>query len=121
MIGGELRVRHFDRLRDERPEPAARDGLSEAGGFLILRPTIDRAARAGDATAISRERDNVHWFVAASAKAYTFDCILSDLQPLGYSYGIDLFDPAGAEKLADGTLRARVIGWDESVRLYAAG
>ena len=33
-------------------------------------------------------------------------------------YFIDLVDPSGAEKLTDGTLRARRIGWEESLRLY---
>jgi hypothetical protein len=77
--------------------------------------------RAGDATSISGERDNVHWFVARSERAYTFDCIVSGLRPLGFSYGIDLVDPAHADRTADGTLRAPVIGWDDSIRLYGHG
>ena len=118
VLAGELRVRHFERLRDERAALAPRDGLAPAGGFLVLRPTIDRISRAGDATSISPERDNVHWFVARSERAFTFDCIMSNLEPLGFSYGIDLVDPYRAERLPDGTLRAAVIGWDESIARY---
>jgi hypothetical protein len=94
------------------------EGVSPAGGALVLRPTIDRISKAGDATSISPERDNVHWFVAQTGRAYTFDCIVSDLKPIGYDYAIDLVDPDHAERLGRGELRARVIGWDESLRLY---
>ena len=118
VLAGELRVRHFERLRDERAALAPRDGLAPAGGFLVLRPTIDRISRAGDATSISPDRDNVHWFVARSERAFTFDCIMSNLEPLGFSYGIDLVDPDRAGRLPDGSLRAPVIGWNESIERY---
>jgi len=118
VLAGELHVRHFEKVGDDRASVPAKDGLAPAGGHLLLRPSIDRMSRPGDATSVSPARDNVHWFVAQSKTAYTFDCIVSDLAPAGYSYGIDLVDPAGAERLADGTLRARVIGWDESLRRY---
>jgi hypothetical protein len=118
VLSGEVRVRHFERIRDERPAPPPRDGLSPPGGFIVMRPTIDRLSRAGDATSISSARDNVHWFVAQSERAFTFDCILSDLEPLGFSYGIDLVDPDRAQRLPDATLRAPVIDWGESVRRY---
>ena len=61
------------------------------------------------------------WPAAAQqqqAPANTFDCILSDLEPTGIHYGIDLVDPDRAERLPDGSLRAEVISWDESVRRY---
>ena len=107
VIGGEVRCRQFDRMRDEP-------------GHLILRPALDRSCRNGDPTTISSERRNVHWFVATSETAFTFDAVVTNLDPsLGRHYFIDLVDPAGAEALPDGTLRARRIGWDESVRLYA--
>ena len=47
------------------------------------------------------------------------DVVVDNLDPArGRPHFIDLVDPAGAEKLPDGTLRARRIGWDESLRLY---
>ena len=119
VLRGQVRARHFDRLRDERPaERGRRTGLSEPGGHLLLRPTLDATLRSGQASSISSERDNVHWFVAQGAPAWTFDCILSDLEPLGYSYGIDLVDPDRAERLPDGTLRAPIISWRESIDRY---
>ena len=62
----------------------------------------------------------MHWFVARSETAFTFDVVLDNLDPSpGRPYFIDLVDPSGAEKLPDGTRRARRIDWDESLRLYA--
>ena len=62
----------------------------------------------------------MHWFVATTDTAFTFDAVVDNLDPsMGQPYFIDLVDPSGAEKLTDGTLRARRIGWDESLRLYA--
>jgi hypothetical protein len=119
VLRGRIHARHFDRVRDERDEEdGRRTGLSKPGGHLILRPTLDKVFREGDASSISSERDNVHWFVAQGAPAYTFDCVLSGLEPLGFDYGIDLVDPVGAERLPDGTLRAPIISWGESLRRY---
>jgi hypothetical protein len=107
VIGGELRCRQYDRVRDEP-------------GHLVLRAALDRVCRGGEPTSISSERRNVHWFVATSDTAFTFDVVIDNLDPsLGRPYFIDLVDPSGAEKLGDGTLRARRIDWDESLRLYA--
>lgn len=107
VIGGELRCRQYDRVRDEEDH-------------LVLRPALDQVCRRGDPTSISSERRNVHWFVALTETAFTFDAVLDNLDPsLGKRYFIDLVDPSGAEKPTDGTLRARRIGWEESLRLYA--
>src|SRR5262245_30430726 len=64
VIHGGLRVRHFDRVHDEP-------------GHMILRPTIDRESRPGLATTVSDARDNVHWLVATSDVAATFDVIVT--------------------------------------------
>ncbi len=106
VLKGELRGRHFERVRDEP-------------GHLVLRPTIDRIFRAGDGSSISEERDNVHWFVAKSERAYTLDAIVDNLHPqMGYRFHIDNVDPAHAEPGEGGTLRARILELDEALRLY---
>jgi hypothetical protein len=106
VIKGRMHVRHFDRLRDE-PD------------HLVLLPTIDREASAGDATTISEVKDNVHWFRATSETAATFDVIADNLDPSrGFAYRMDFVDPDRAEVLKDGTLRARRLDLEEALRLY---
>ena len=67
---------------------------------------------------MSTERNNVHWFVATTETAFTFDVIADGLAAGQPPYVIELVDPRGAEKLANGRLRARLLEWKESVRLY---
>ena len=106
VIKGRMHVRHFDRLRDE-PD------------HLVLRPTIDREAAAGEATTISEVKDNVHWFRATSETAATFDVIADNLDPSrGFAYRMDFVDPDRAEVLKDDTLRARRLDVEEALRLY---
>jgi hypothetical protein len=106
VLSGEVRLRHFDRVGDEP-------------GHILLRPTIDRAARAGDRSSISSQRDNVHWFVALGAAAYTFDVILDSLDPaLGYAYRMDYVDPAGAEGAGGGLLRAPRLSFEDAISRY---
>lgn len=66
VIHGRLRMRHFERLRDE---PA----------HLILRPTIDRESSPGSATTVSDAKGNVHWLMATSKLAAAFDVIVPGL------------------------------------------
>lgn len=105
VIHGSLRVRHFERLRDE-PE------------HLILRPTIDRDSRPGSATTVSDLKDNVHWLVATSKVAATFDLIVPGLDPSRPTEFMDYVDPRRAEALGDGTLRAPRLGEEEVFRRY---
>jgi hypothetical protein len=105
VIHGKLWVRHFERLRDE---PA----------HLILRPTIDRDARPGSATTVSDFKDNVHWLVATSKVAATFDVIVPGLDPARPTEFMDYVDPRRAESFGDGTLRAPRLDQDEVFRRY---
>ncbi len=106
VLQGEMRGRHYQRLRDEP-------------GHLIVRPTIDRQFRAGDFSSISDQRDNVHWFVTASERAYTLDAIVADLdRARPYRFHIDFVDPDGASPGSGGTLRMPRLGLDECLQRY---
>jgi hypothetical protein len=106
VLQGELRGRHWERVRDQ-PE------------HLILRPTIDRVFKPGDSSSISDVRDNAHWFVAQSERAYTLDCIIDNLDPArGYRFHIDFIDPDRAEPQGDGTVRAPRLELDEALARY---
>jgi hypothetical protein len=93
VIHGRLHVRHFERVHDE----------SDA---VILRPTIDRESSPGSASTVSDDKDNVHWLVATSDVAATFDVIVPGLDPGQATHFMDFVDPRGGELLGDGTIRA---------------
>jgi hypothetical protein len=110
VVQGTFHVRTFQRLRDE-------------DGALILTPSIDRTFRAGEALTMSDTRDNVHWLVATSERACTFDTPVSELVK-GKSYktpanewGMIHVDPTGKPG-ADGTVRAPVITFEEAIRRF---
>ncbi|MGZ6141986.1 MAG: hypothetical protein ACXWLM_01550 [Myxococcales bacterium] len=106
VLTGELHGRHWERLRDEERN-------------LVLRPTIDKTFRPGDSSSISDQRDNAHWFVATSGKAYTLDCIVDGLDSAhDYRFHIDFIDPDRAQPLGDGTVRVPRLELDECLRRY---
>jgi hypothetical protein len=107
VVSGAFRVRNFDRLRDE----------DEA---MIIRPTRDYVARAGQVSTMCPERDNIHWFVPQGGPATTFDVVVSGLDEGQPDHEIRAIDPVGGERLADGSIRAPIMSFDESSRRYTA-
>jgi hypothetical protein len=106
VLQGEMRGRHYERLRDEP-------------GWLVVRPTIDKVFRTGDFSSISDQRDNVHWFVTTSERAYTLDAIVDNIdRSRPYRYHIDFVDPSRAQAESDGSLRVPRIGLEESLERY---
>lgn len=105
ILKGEFQGRHFDRLED----------LEE---HMIIRPTIDQKFGPGGCSTISDYKDNVHWFQALSEPAFIFNIHVDNINPSsGKSTGRVYVDPNG-EKLSDGRIKARLIGHDESNKLY---
>ena len=106
-VAGSFRARTFDRLRDE-------------DAALILRPATDTRMRLGDSSTMSRERHNIHWFVAEADDSATLDVIIDNLDPASPErYAIDLVDPAGGQRLGDGSIRAPRIDWAQSLARYS--
>lgn len=107
VLKGDVHVRHYDRIHEEDHQ-------------VVLKPTIDRVSSAGAATTISEHRDNVHWLKnTGRGKAFTLDVVVSGLDPdLGYQYKQFYVDPAGAEKIGGGMLRARKLSNEEAEGLY---
>jgi hypothetical protein len=83
VLQGELRGRHFDRLRDD-------------GEHVWITPTIDRTFHQGDFSTISQTRDNVHWFTAEQDNCFMMDFGVAGLT----STGITLAPPNQATKTA---------------------
>lgn len=103
---GALRVRTYDRVADE---PDA----------LVLRAATDRHLMPGEVSTIGPARENVHWFVPLTEHAATFDVLVEGLDPQGPRFLLQPVDPLGGTDLGDGTLRAPLLGFEESARRYA--
>ena len=104
VIKGNLHVRNFDRLRDEEDS-------------IIIRPTVDKIVSVRDCSTQSSSQNNVHWFTALGGAAFTFDVSVECLDPQK-NCGRDYIDPLRAEKMGDGTLRARSLQPEDANRMY---
>lgn len=108
VLEGKIRVRTFDRIKDE-------------DGALILRPTMDVIAEPGHAAAMTSAKDNVHWFTPKTTHAVTFDVIIDGLDQGQAPYEIQPVDPIRSTALPDGTIRAPLLSFEESAQFYTAG
>lgn len=107
VVGGKLRVRNFDRLRDE-------------GNAMVIRPTRDAIARVGDLSAMSSERDNIHWFVPQGGPARTFDVVVAGLDAGQPDHDIKAIDPLGGRRLRDGSIVAPILSFEDASAKYRA-
>lgn len=107
VLDGKVQIRTFDRLADE-------------DGALILRRGLDVLGEPGHAAAMCDAKDNIHWFAPRTPTAMTLDVIIDGLDPGADRYTIQPIDVLGAQRLSDGRLRARIIGFDESAARYTA-
>lgn len=106
VLKGEFELRHYDKLEEE-------------GEHMIITPTIERIAAVGSSSSISDEKNNIHWFITRSPHAFTFDVIMTDIDPqFGKSYEIDNIDPYSAEKLSGNLLRVRKLEVEEALKKY---
>src|SRR5581483_6184627 len=92
VLKGAFHLRHYDRLEDDATH-------------MVIEPTVDQLVRAGSHSAISDEKNNVHWLIAESDEAFTYDVLIADLA--GKKYEIDNIDPDTAEKVAGDRVRVR--------------
>lgn len=104
---GKFGVRNFDRLQD-------------VGSAMRIRATRDYIAKTGHVSAMSSDRDNIHWFVPVDGPAQTFDIIISGLRPDLEPYEITAIDPLGGEKQTDGTILAPAMSFEDASRKYQA-
>lgn len=109
VIKGRFRVRTFDRVfSGETPNKS-----------LLIRPSIDASWGGGRLLTMSDEQDNLHWLVAESAEAFTFDVPLGSLgfresYPSQAQYSSMIFvDPTGKAN-QDGTVTAEIIKPDQA-------
>jgi len=104
-LEGRVRARQYERRGSD-------------GAHMIIEPTLDKTFARGELSTVSDERDNVHWFRAESEHVFMLNVAVFGLDGTKNFSGRDYIDPLGAERLGDGTLRARRIDSKEAFRLY---
>ncbi|NMM47767.1 cupin domain-containing protein [Marinigracilibium pacificum] len=103
ILNGEMHLRHYEKIESDQDH-------------LIIKPTIDRIALPGDSSSISDEKNNIHWFIANSPTAFTFDIILLDLNNKPYDiHNIDIYLK---EDLHNGTMRVPILDVDTALKKY---
>jgi hypothetical protein len=106
ILKGDFQGRLYDRLEDPDND------------HMIIRPTTDRKFTVGEASTISDEKDNVHWFQAETEGSYIFNIHVQNITPnFPRPTGRVYVDPNG-EKLSDGRILARKVGSEEIYKLY---
>ena len=106
VLKGDFHMRHYEKEEEQ-------------SGHLLIRPSIDRTASPGDCSSISDERDNVHWFIANTETAFTFDVIMLNLNERAYDiHNIDIQD---GEQLSNGLIRAKKMDVEAALKKYGNG
>jgi hypothetical protein len=103
ILTGEMHLRHYEKIQQEAQN-------------LIIKPTIDQIAKLGESSSISDEKDNVHWFIANTETAFTFDVIMLDLN--NKSYGIHNLDIYESEDLKNGTYKVPILDTQTALKKY---
>ena len=103
ILTGEMHLRHYQKIRQEDKH-------------LIIKPSLDKHIKIGQSSSISDEKDNVHWFIANTATAFTFDVIMLDLD--GKKYDIHNLDMYENQSLSNGTLRVPILDVETALNKY---
>ena len=103
VLKGEFLLRQYDRLQDE-------------GDSMLIRQTIEETGKVGSFSSVSDDKNNVHWMVATTGKAYTFDVIVVGLHEKPTE--IDNIDIYNAVKTGKDVLRVKKIKVEEALKKY---
>lgn len=105
ILKGDLQGKHYDRVEDQKEH-------------IVIKPTIDRKFSPGECSTVSDYKDNVHWFKAITEPAFIFNLHVMGIRPgTTEATGRIYLDPQG-EQLAGGLIKARRIGYEESLKKY---
>ena len=103
VLKGDFALKHYNKIEEEK-------------NHLIIQPTIDKKISVGDASSISDDQNNIHWFIADSDIAFTFDVIMLDLNEKHYDiHNIDILE---GEKLSNGSIRAKKLDVQTALKKY---
>lgn len=107
VVDGHLRIRTYDRVRDEKKG-------------VVIRPAEDAVAGVGSVSTMCAERHNIHWFVPQGGPAMTLDVVIDGLSGQGLPYEITPLDPLGGTVLKDGSILAPAMSFDAAAAKYTA-
>ena len=103
VLSGVMHLRHYNKIRID-------------GQHLIIQPTIDKNVMPGDFSSISDDQDNVHWFIAKSDHAFTFDVIVLDLNQRPFEiHNLDILE---SQSIGDGTQRVPILNVSSALKKY---
>jgi quercetin dioxygenase-like cupin family protein len=105
VVDGRLRIRTYDRVRDEKIG-------------VVIRPADDAIAGVGTVSTMCAERHNIHWFVPQGGPAMTLDVVIDGLSGEGAPYEITPLDPLGGKTLKDGSILAPTMSFEAAAAKY---
>ncbi len=103
VLKGEFLLKQYDRLRDE-------------GNAMLIRQTIEEMGKTGSFSSISDAKNNIHWLVATTHHAYTFDVIVAGLNEKPTE--IDNIDLHNVVKVGKDVLKVRKITVEDALKKY---
>ena len=103
VVKGELLLRQYDRLKDE-------------GEYIFIRQTIEEKGKPGSFSSVSDDKNNIHWLIATTPTAYTFDVIVAGLNNKATEIdNIDMYEAVRADKEI---FKVKKIGVHEALNRY---
>ena len=96
VLGGTFAGKHYDRVEEQAKH-------------YLIKPTIDRAFKAGEFSTVSDHKDNVHWFKATSDPAFIFNIHVIGYNPDNPHAGGRVYIDLEGEKTAEGLIVAKKI------------
>ena len=105
LLGGEMRLRQFDKLARE-------------DDMLLVAPSVDKTIGAGEISSISLAEDNIHWMTTVGG-AWTLDIIMTNIDAAAEKpYDIYNLDIEAAQVRPDGALLAPILTVPDALRKY---
>lgn len=103
VLNGEVLLKQYDRVRDE-------------GDYMFIKQTIEETGKPGSFSSISDEWNNIHWIVANTGYAHTFDVIVVGLKDQPTE--IDNIDMYEAQKTDGDLLKVKKMYWKDALEKY---
>ena len=107
VVEGTVRIRTFERVRDEK-------------NGIVIKQAGDAAAGAGGICTMCADHHNVHWLTPQGGPATILEVAIDGLSAQGAPYEITPLDPLGGKHLRDGSILAPIMGFDAAAAKYTA-